>query len=452
MFYSKIIVAFIITFYISDAEGQTIKMTKKDGVYEVPCTINGLNLSFILDTGASNVVISLTEALFMLKNGHLKESDILEVEKYRIANGQITEGAKMVIRELRIGELEIQNVEATIIKNTNAPLLFGVSALKRLGSIEIDYDKETITIINSKGKSQLKTKEVNKENKLSPINKHMISAYANIEVKNYHNAINDLNNALKFDSYDARAYILRAACKGAVGDYNGLAQDYIQTVCTDPTYNSDFMYKDKLNDAIQSIDTFALRNFTKQTFSNETRQEGYFILAWLKHILKDGGGASKALMIALENNPTNPKTYLILGMTKMDRDDHKEAISYYNRAIELDPKNGTAYRLRGYAKMNLKDFRGAISDLNQAIENDPNNYGDFRTQGFIFQFLKDFKNAEDKYNQSIALNSRDYKSYYQRGILRIKSGKKYEGCNDLSIAADLGYLGAYDSMAVLCKQ
>ena len=47
-----------------------IKMKKEGGVSIIPCKVNGLNLNFIFDTGASDVSISLTEANFMLKNGY----------------------------------------------------------------------------------------------------------------------------------------------------------------------------------------------------------------------------------------------------------------------------------------------------------------------------------------------------------------------------------------------
>ncbi|MBC7525280.1 MAG: hypothetical protein H7239_12685 [Flavobacterium sp.] len=48
-------------------------MERKGGVSIVPCKVNKLNLSFVFDTGASDVTISMTEALFMLKNIFLKE-------------------------------------------------------------------------------------------------------------------------------------------------------------------------------------------------------------------------------------------------------------------------------------------------------------------------------------------------------------------------------------------
>ena len=36
----------------------TIKMEKEGGVYTIPCTLNGIKLKFIFDTGASGVSLS----------------------------------------------------------------------------------------------------------------------------------------------------------------------------------------------------------------------------------------------------------------------------------------------------------------------------------------------------------------------------------------------------------
>lgn len=69
----------------------SIIMDKKNDVYTIPCKVNGLELDFIFDTGASNVSLSLTEALFMLKNGKLNEEDIIGSSYAQLANGDITE-------------------------------------------------------------------------------------------------------------------------------------------------------------------------------------------------------------------------------------------------------------------------------------------------------------------------------------------------------------------------
>lgn len=124
-----------------------VKMQKSNGIYIMPCKVNGLALNFIFDTGASHVSISLTEALFMLKNGYLSKNDLAGTEYYRIANGDIEEGTKVMLGTIEIGRVKLYNVKASISHNLNAPLLLGQSALSKLKRIEFNYANNTLTIL-----------------------------------------------------------------------------------------------------------------------------------------------------------------------------------------------------------------------------------------------------------------------------------------------------------------
>ena len=52
----------------------------------------------------------------------------------------------MILRSVKLGQFEINNVEATVLHNINSPLLFGLSALQRFGKIELDYDLQTLRL------------------------------------------------------------------------------------------------------------------------------------------------------------------------------------------------------------------------------------------------------------------------------------------------------------------
>ena len=141
-----VISAFI---FITESRAQTIiEMRQEGGVYTMPCEVNGLRLRFIFDTGASDISISLTEAIFMLKNDYLSENDITGTTQYSIANGDIEEGTTLNLREVKIGNLKLHNVEASVLHSLKAPLLLGQSALKKLGKIEFDYSNNTLIINN----------------------------------------------------------------------------------------------------------------------------------------------------------------------------------------------------------------------------------------------------------------------------------------------------------------
>ncbi len=108
------------------------------GVYEVSCKINELPLKFILDTGASIVTLSSVEAAFMMKNGYLSENDIKGAQRFSMANGDFQEGTRVVLKEIKIGDAVLKNIEATVVKNQQAPLLLGQSVMDRFGTITID--------------------------------------------------------------------------------------------------------------------------------------------------------------------------------------------------------------------------------------------------------------------------------------------------------------------------
>lgn len=123
----------------------TIRMEKQNGVYMIPVEINGVPMHFIFDTGASLISISSTEAIFLYKQGKLSSEDILGKSNFVDANGYVSEGTIIVLREVRIGNKLLINVKASVVNNLEAPILMGQSALEKFGKISIDYEKNEIT-------------------------------------------------------------------------------------------------------------------------------------------------------------------------------------------------------------------------------------------------------------------------------------------------------------------
>ena len=117
---------------------EEIKLQKEQsGVYTIPCEVNGLRLRFILDTGASTVSISLTEATFMFKNGYLEEEDFIGTAKTKIASGEIEENYVVNLKQIKIGTKVIKNIQAVVSKGLSAPLLLGQSVISQLGEWSI---------------------------------------------------------------------------------------------------------------------------------------------------------------------------------------------------------------------------------------------------------------------------------------------------------------------------
>ena len=123
-----------------------VPFTRHGGVTQVKCSVNGLPLHFIFDTGAADVTISRVEATFMFKNEYLSSSDVIGKARYMDANGDISVGTVLNIKKITFGGLELENVRVSVVESNNAPLLLGQSVLNRLGKIEIDYDRSVLKI------------------------------------------------------------------------------------------------------------------------------------------------------------------------------------------------------------------------------------------------------------------------------------------------------------------
>lgn len=125
---------------------EEIPFTKDGGVCKVKCSINGLPLHFIFDTGAADVSISTIEASFMAKNDYLSPSDIIGKQNYMTADGNIIEGTVVNLKDVKLGSLHLNNIKASVVRNQSAPLLLGQSVLSKLGKIEIDNAKKVLRI------------------------------------------------------------------------------------------------------------------------------------------------------------------------------------------------------------------------------------------------------------------------------------------------------------------
>ncbi len=147
-----LVIFFITSYSYSQSSQSVLFMDKENGVYTLPCKVNGIPMKFIFDTGASNVSISLTEAQFLAKQGLLNDDEIFGSVKYQIANGEVKEGTRIVLSQIEIGQHVLNNVEAFITHELNSPLLLGQSAISKLGKIEIEGNKLVITTVNPRNR------------------------------------------------------------------------------------------------------------------------------------------------------------------------------------------------------------------------------------------------------------------------------------------------------------
>ena len=82
----------------------------------------------------------------MLKNDYLHSRDVKGRKYYQIANGALAEGTVITLREVKIGDAVLHDVDASVVNSQSAPLLFGQSAMEKFGVITIDNRNNKLII------------------------------------------------------------------------------------------------------------------------------------------------------------------------------------------------------------------------------------------------------------------------------------------------------------------
>jgi aspartyl protease family protein len=123
-------------------EDNSIKISYTEmfgNIITIPVKINGLVLDMIYDTGASSTCITLAEAQYLYEKGKLTSDDIIDVQKFLTADGNISIGLRIILRDISIGDkINLRNIEAIVVQNQKAPLLLGQSVMKQFREISVD--------------------------------------------------------------------------------------------------------------------------------------------------------------------------------------------------------------------------------------------------------------------------------------------------------------------------
>ncbi|MEI9888679.1 MAG: retroviral-like aspartic protease family protein [Rhizomicrobium sp.] len=124
-----------------------IPMKKDGGVYVVPVSANGsAPFDCIVDSGASDVNIPGSVFRKLLRAGSVRESDFVGVQEYTLADGSTQRGRTYRIKSLKVGNIVVNNVVASVGGDSESGLL-GQSFLERFGSWSVDNRSHTLALV-----------------------------------------------------------------------------------------------------------------------------------------------------------------------------------------------------------------------------------------------------------------------------------------------------------------
>jgi len=110
-----------------------------DGHFHVEAEIEGQSVRFMVDTGASDVVLNASDA----RRLGFEPSRLAFTRLYRTANGEIL-GAPVTLRSVRVGPIELKDVRASVSEADMGRSLLGMSFLGRLGGYAVENGTLTL--------------------------------------------------------------------------------------------------------------------------------------------------------------------------------------------------------------------------------------------------------------------------------------------------------------------
>jgi clan AA aspartic protease (TIGR02281 family) len=128
---------------------QTLVRGEPDrGSLAVPVSIDGEDARlFTVDSGASVIAMPSADAERLRKRGLIRQGDERGSRQIQLANGTIVTASVFNLRSVKVGDCEVEDVEAAFYPG-DGPRLLGQSFLKRFKSWSIDNSKRTLTLNN----------------------------------------------------------------------------------------------------------------------------------------------------------------------------------------------------------------------------------------------------------------------------------------------------------------
>jgi len=131
------------------AYSESIPLVREHGTLQVPVVINGkTSFNFTVDSGATDVSIPANIFFSLTNAGTVSPQDFLDEQAYKLADGTTEFSRRFRIRSLRVGNLELRDVIASVVPSAGS-LLLGQSFLSRLKSWSIDNERQVLLITPS---------------------------------------------------------------------------------------------------------------------------------------------------------------------------------------------------------------------------------------------------------------------------------------------------------------
>lgn len=123
----------------------SVPIKKSGGIHTIVVNIGGVNYTYIIDSGASEMLISKSMEIKLLDLGILRNSDFLPSKTFTLADGTEKIYRRAKLSSVRIADLRVEDI-IVAITDDNSPLLLGKSFLDKFKSWKLNNTNNTLDL------------------------------------------------------------------------------------------------------------------------------------------------------------------------------------------------------------------------------------------------------------------------------------------------------------------
>jgi tetratricopeptide (TPR) repeat protein len=142
---------------------------------------------------------------------------------------------------------------------------------------------------------------------------------------------------------------------------------------------------------------------------------------------------------AIKWEPQAADAYLNRGLVNYKLQKTVQAIHDFDQAILLGIDDAEAYNNRGLLRASQNDFSGALADFDIATQKDPQFVAAWINKGLLYANRSENTMAINALNEAIRIDPGSARAYYWRGMMHLGLYRTDIACQDLKIAASLGW-------------
>ncbi len=121
-------------------QGQLVVNISDDSHFYVKLLINKVPILFMIDTGASDIMLSISDA----KKIGINTNNLIFNRPYQTANGR-SFGASIKLKEVEISGIKFKDIYASVNEGDMGVALLGMSFLRRFSKYEFFQDRLVLT-------------------------------------------------------------------------------------------------------------------------------------------------------------------------------------------------------------------------------------------------------------------------------------------------------------------